>query len=229
LTLAAGWRLERQHGPAQQLHQGSAAGIEEGAVPVRTVRVLAVERPALVLGSSQPASDVDEAAADRAGVDVVRRRSGGGAVLVDRSVVWVDLIVPATDPLWDADVGRATWWVGRAWAAALEEVGAGPAEVWHGPMRATAWSSRVCFGGLGPGEVVARSRKVVGISQRRTRHAALFQTAAALVWDPAAILGLLRLDPAERARGIEQLDDAAGGVPLDGTDGLLSALLAALP
>ena len=37
--------------------------------------------PAVVLGSTQPEATVDAGAAAAAGLDVVRRRSGGGAVL----------------------------------------------------------------------------------------------------------------------------------------------------
>ena len=120
------------------------------------------------------------------------------------AVLWIDLIIPAGDPLWDTDVRRAAWWVGEAWAAAVDRVGAGPAQVWRGGMRPRAWSGRVCFAGLGPGEVSVGARKVVGISQRRTRQAALFQTAALLQWEPAALLALLAVDddgPAGRGRG----------------------------
>jgi lipoate-protein ligase A len=224
------WHLERQQGPARRLHGRSVALAGVEADGARTVRVLQVDRPALVLGSSQPESDVDTVAAEAAGVDVVRRRSGGAAVLVDpAAVVWVDLIVPAGDPLWEADVGMAGWWVGDAWAAALDGVGAGPAQVWRGPMQSSAWSARVCFAGVGPGEVLIGARKLVGISQRRTRGAALFQTAALLTWDPAALLALLHLDAGERAQGLADLERVAVGVGTQRGEALVAALLAALP
>jgi len=223
------WKLERQHGPAQALHGRSVllVGAEAAA---RTVRVQQVDRPALVLGSGQPDSDVDAAAAVAAGVDIVRRRSGGSAVLVEEAtVVWVDLIVAAGDPLWDADVGTAAWWVGDAWATSLDQVGAGPAQVWRGPMRPSAWSRRVCFAGLGPGEVVVGGQKVVGVSQRRTSRAALFQTAVLLQWDPAALLALLDLGDEERNRGLTELEPVAAGVGPDLGNALVESLLAALP
>jgi lipoate-protein ligase A len=37
-------------------------------------------------------------------------------------------------------------------------------------MRDTAWSELVCFAGLGPGELSLDGRKLVGLSQRRTRN-----------------------------------------------------------
>jgi lipoate---protein ligase len=210
--LAAGdWQLEFEHGPAGALHRRSAdlAGGEHG----RRLRVLEATRPALVLGSGQPYDDVDTAAARRAGVEVVRRRSGGGAVLVGPGqVLWVDVLIPAGDPLWDHDVSRAAWWVGDAWAAALDSAGLGPAAVWKAPMKATPWSRRVCFAGIAPGEVLTGDRKAVGVSQRRTRHGALFQTAALLQWDPASIIGLFNLAPAEAAAGMSSLAAAGRGL-----------------
>ena len=82
--------------------------------PRRTVAVCRPTAPAVVLGSTQRPAVVDAAAAAAAGLDVVRRRSGGGAVLVaPDDPVWVDVWVPAGDPLWTADVtGPSTGWGG---------------------------------------------------------------------------------------------------------------------
>ncbi|MDP9404170.1 MAG: hypothetical protein M3P85_12785 [Actinomycetota bacterium] len=159
-----------------------------------------VARPALVLGSTQPAADVDDGAVVAAGVDVARRRSGGGAVLVEpRRMVWADVVVPAGDPLWQPDVGRAFWWLGEVWVAALASLGVAGASVHRGPLVPSRWSPMVCFAGLGPGEVCAGGGKVVGIAQRRVREGALFQCAVPLAWDPAAIPTLLALDAGARA------------------------------
>jgi lipoate-protein ligase A len=79
-------------------------------------------------------------------------------------------------------------------------------------MRSTPWSASVCFAGLGPGEVTVDGRKVVGLSQRRTREAALFQCCAALRWEPERLLDLLALDDADRARGAAELAGVATGI-----------------
>ena len=60
---------------------------------------------------------------EAAGVDVVRRRSGGGVVLlVPGECLWLDVVVPRDDPRWDDDVARAMWWLGEVWCQALAAV-----------------------------------------------------------------------------------------------------------
>ena len=55
-----------------------------------------VTAPALVLGSTQSAGDADPDRAVKDGYDIVRRRSGGGAVwLAPGAQLWVDVWVPA--------------------------------------------------------------------------------------------------------------------------------------
>jgi lipoate-protein ligase A len=192
----------------------------------REVWVHEVYSPALVLGSTQPDGVVDRHKATLAGVEVARRRSGGGAVLVrPLELLWVDVLLPSDDPLWDDDVGRSFGWLGQAWAAAV----GGRAVAHDGPIRHTEWSRLVCFAGLGPGEVTFDGAKCVGISQRRTRAGARFQCAAVLrPWDPAPLLDLLVLPPDARARATADLADVATPAAADG-EALLERLLAALP
>ncbi len=192
--------MVRRAGPAGELH-----GLEVPSPPRREVWFLEATGPALVLGSAQPAATVRH---DIAGVEVVHRRSGGGAVLVaPGAVLWIDVILPAADPLWDDDVGRATHWLGGVWAAALAACGVAGAVVHRGAMVRTDWSPLVCFAGLGPGEVTVGGRKVVGISQRRTRAAARFQCVVLDRWEPEVMAALF--EPA--ARPPSALGDVAAG------------------
>lgn len=84
-------------------------------------------------------------------------------------------------------------------------------------LQRTRWGRLVCFGAVGPGEVSVAGRKVVGISQRRTRGGARFQCLVLDGWDPGPLLDLLELGPAERAQARSDLKDVATGpgVPLD--------------
>jgi lipoate-protein ligase A len=131
---------------------------------------------------------------------VVRRLSGGGAVLVTPAdPVWADLTIPNDDPLWEDDVGQAAWWVGEAWSAALAGLGVDPASitVHRGGMVRRSLGAEVCFAGLADGEVSVDGAKVVGVAQRRTRSGALFQCAVLLDWEPGPLLAALGLPAAD--------------------------------
>lgn len=167
---------------------------------------------ALVLGSAQQESTADSRRTQAAGIDVVRRRSGGGAVYVDPArCLWLDVVVPRHDERWSDDVRKATYWLGEAWQRALGRVGV-DAELHHGGLEQTPWGRLVCFAALGPGEVVIDGRKVVGISQRRTKDAARFQCIVYDRWDPRDVLDLLQLDDDARRRADADLADRAQGV-----------------
>lgn len=214
------WRVERLRGGAGWLHCRDVAWEE------RSVTSCAVRAPALVLGSTQPGDHVAPGAA----VDVVRRRSGGGAVLVAPGrLAWVDVVLPAHDPLWDPDVGRAFWWLGEAWAAALGALGVSGATVHRGPLVSSPWSRLVCFAGIGPGEVRVGGRKAVGMAQRRTRAGALFQCAVPLEWDASALLDVLALPPESRAAAADALATSVHPVPGVTADDVLAALVDHLP
>lgn len=218
-ALSGHWHVRHERAAAGSLHATAAAALNDGP-PVRSVRFPIAERPALVLGSHQPAETFDRDALDAAGVELARRRSGGSAVLVGPGrVLWVDFVIPAGDPLWDDDVGRAAWWVGDLWAGLIDG-----AQVWKGRMRTNAWSPVVCFAGLGPGEVTVGDRKVVGVCQRRTGRAALFQTAAVLDWRPDDYTALMARLPGP----VPDLADAATGLGAEAEAGLKSALLSRL-
>jgi len=222
--LTRAWRVERATAPAAELVARPAPRTAR-----RTLSLLAVTAPAVVLGSTQPDDVVDRARTDSAGLAVARRRSGGGAVLVrPGELLWADAFVPAGDPLWTDDVGRAFRWLGPVWTSSLRALGVDAR--WHdGPLRETRWSRLVCFAGVGPGEVLVGGRKVVGISQRRTRAGARFHCAALRAWDARALLAVLALPDDEREAAAAELPSVATGVgvELEQLEAALSRELAA--
>ena len=128
--------------------------------------------------------------------------------------VWVDVIVPADDLLWDDDVGRASWWLGEAWAAAV-----GGGQVHHGGVTDRAAARVACFAALGPGEVERAGVKVVGISQRRTRAGARFQCVAYRSWQPDLLLDLIdpsRIDPSVWAAVVDAVEQRAAAAVAPG-------------
>jgi lipoate-protein ligase A len=200
-----------------------------------TVVLGSAQRSAVEPGASGPAAR----AAFGGTIAVTVRRGGGGAVLVrPGGQVWLDLWLPRGHRLWDEDPAVTAVRVGRAWAAGLTDVGGQELRVHEGRLGLLdgddsgrgdrGWDTApldalgraVCFAAVGPGEVVtgAHRRKVVGISQLRTRAGARVLTMAPLTTDPGPLvatllqLGLLHGDAADlgataasRAIGLAEL------------------------
>lgn len=190
------WTIERHQLPVAELH---ALGIPEH--PHRTIRWCVPTDRALVLGSAQPESDVNREALEREGLDLVRRKSGGGAVLVEPGdIAWVDVVLPKADALWLDDVGRAFHWLGATWKKALESAGVENVTMHDGAMLNSEWSRKICFAGLGPGECLVDGKKVLGISQKRTREAAWFQCSVFFAFRTDRLVSLLNASPEEKQR-----------------------------
>lgn len=182
--------------------------------PTPQIWLNTVTEPALVLGSTQrDLSIVDVAACAAAGVDIVRRRSGGGAVLLlPGEVIWLDVIIPAGAAGWADDVHQPMVWFGSLVATALAAVGTSADVVAHaGGLLPTDHSKLLCFDGIGPGEVLLDGRKLVGISQRRARGVARLQSCWYHRYDPAELVALLdsaARPPLDELQPVATVDEA---------------------
>ncbi len=200
--------MEHRRGSAQDLHRAELS-------TDRRIVVQHVDVPTLVLGSTQSTDDVDADELARSGVQLARRRSGGGAVLlVPDEHEWVDVTIGVDDPLWTDDVTRSSWWLGEAWAASLGSLSTlHSAPVVHrGRLAEQELSRVVCFAAIGPGEVSMGVRKVVGISQRRTRSGARFQCVIHRRWDPTTTLSLLSGPWSAHPQLVDQLTRHVAGL-----------------
>jgi lipoate---protein ligase len=185
-----------------------------------------VDHPTLVLGSAQRFDILNAREVSEAGLEVVRRRGGGGAVLLrPGDHLWVEAWIPRADPLWQEDVGTAAAWAGAWWVSALESFGAQECVVHEGRAVPGQHGALVCFSGKGPGEVFRRGRKVMGVSQWRGREGALFHTCCYTRWDPSPLVQVFEADRSARAILLQNLAGAAVGVDdLQLVKGSISAL-----
>ncbi len=134
-------------------------------------------------------------------------------------VLWIDVLLPRGDALWDDDVGRAAHWLGETWRDAL-----GVGVVHTGQMIRTPLVERDLLRGRRPGRGAARRRE--GRRHLAAAHAwrARFQCAVLRTWDSTE---LARIFAAGEWREVaDSLDRVAVGVA--DLAGLEAAFLAAL-
>jgi len=219
---ATDWQILRRDGSAQELHD-----LELPVDAQPQLWDLRIRTTAIVLGARQtlPAGGSDLARAD--GIEVAGRRSGGGAVLIDpRTAVWIDVLIPAGHAWFAEDLTRTFMVVGEKWSQALAVLGHS-GEVFAGrPDPTDDLATRVCFAGLGWGEVTIGGSKVVGLSQRRTRWGARVQCLADLSGAAARLGRYVGVDPGEQAVLDTRCGLEADASPDAGADRLRTAFLA---
>ncbi|HEV8129009.1 MAG TPA: hypothetical protein VGQ14_05080 [Candidatus Eisenbacteria bacterium] len=184
-------------------------------------------RPTLSLGRAEPFPGAyDAAALEAAGIDVVRRPTGGDAVLHDEEVTFA--VAASVPGPWAARPRRFATLVAEALAAALRALGL-PAAVVGRTEDMTgapvAPGSHPCFAHASAGEVRIGAFKAAGIASRFTRGAALSHASVPLTARHRDIADFRRdRDPARRAlrehaRSLGESLDAA--VDPDALTGLL--------
>ena len=137
-----------------------------------------------VMGFREVAAGVYEVEKIRAaGIDVVRRPTGGRAILHHREITYsVTAPVIHAEPLRDAYAR-----INRILQIGLQSLGVS-VEIASAAERAPAPSVRPCFEAPGEGELIARGGKLVGSAQWRDNRA-LLQHGSILVDDDQSSLG----------------------------------------
>jgi lipoate-protein ligase A len=211
--LAGRWRLIEEGPAAGVRNMAEDIALVEGDGPLPVLRLFAWERPTLSLGYSQDADAVvDWRAAAAAGIPVVRRPSGGGAVLHDGAFE-VTYSVVADERALPASVVDAYRVLAQALVAALRELGlVATLAVEVAPL---AERGAVCFETPSRYELLVDGKKTVGSAQWRRHGRVLQHGAIPLRLDPErAVAALASRDRAALARRLAEhaqgLGDAAG-------------------
>ena len=161
------------HALAACLGQGEAAA-----------RLYSWERPTLSLGRNEPAGPYRGDALRAAYVDVVRRPTGGRAVLHDHELTYA---VVAPIDSWGG-VRAAYLRINEALAHGLRSLGA-RVDV-AGGIRSLAPDSGPCFRAPAAGEIVAKGKKLVGSAQARIGGVLLQHGSILLEGDQGPLDGL---------------------------------------
>lgn len=179
-----------------------AAAVGAGAVPP-TLRLYAWDPPCLSLGYAQSIADVDMARLRQQGWEVVRRPTGGRAILHTDELTY-SVAVPADHPLAEGSVVDSYRRISTALLAALEALGAQP----HADPQskdAVRDKSPVCFETPSHYEITVDGRKLVGSAQARRGNSVLQHGTLPLYGDVARICDALNFPNEAERESAKQL------------------------
>jgi lipoate-protein ligase A len=195
----------------QQLLERAIAG--EGPL----LRIYGWARPTLSLGYFQKLEDV---AADTAGIDVVSRFTGGGAILHDRELTFA-IALPPAHPWARLGVNESYLEITRPLLDLLKAAGV-PASFRGGDSPESKAAN--CFAGSACPDVVVKGRKLFGSAQRR-RNGAVLQHGSLLLSIDQALW--TRVFGPQLGQGFIALDEAVPGAGVS-PESLLAAYEKAL-
>jgi lipoate-protein ligase A len=186
---------------------------EAGTTPP-TLRVYGWCQPTLSLGYAQNArQEVDLAACHAQGVTVVRRPTGGRAVLHDQEVTY-SVVMPILLTAGPSTITEHYRRIGMALAAALQALGL-PVRLARPQVRAAParlLASPACFAALSRYELSVAGKKIVGSAQKRAQHALLQHGSIPLWMDRQRLFQCLQVPPERRAALVQEAYTTMGAV-----------------
>ncbi len=185
-----------------------------------TLRLYRWDGPILSIGYFQDAGrEIDLQKCRALGVEVVRRPSGGKAVLHEGDLSFAIVVGGRCNPF----AGRASAGLGRVGRCLIEAVRRCGADARFasiddlGRYSSDRSSSPGCFQTLHPHEVVVEGHKIAGIAQARRQGGVLIHGSIQLSYDQKLFQSLLRLGGNGKGlEGRESLPVATIGDPVQG-------------
>ncbi|MBI1296059.1 hypothetical protein GC175_13980 [bacterium] len=207
----AHWRLiiedEPRSGAANMaVDEAIAIAAAAGEVPP-TLRFYRWLPPAVSLGRHQKVADVDVAQIEALGYDLVRRTTGGRAILHTDELTY-SAAAAAAEPRMAGGVMDAYLRLSNGLLSGLQTLGL-QAEKAGGDVRAGRDVSAACFEVPSAYEITARGRKLMGSAQSRRQGYVLQHGSLPLVGDIARLVDVLALPEDEAATLRAQLSTRA--------------------
>lgn len=172
-----------------------------------TLRLYAWEPACLSLGRAQIFSDVDTSLIQSAGVDLVRRITGGRAILHADELTY-SITAPGAEPRVAGDIPTSYMHLSAGLLQTLQLLGVDATNNHHAIQRAGAGA--VCFEVPSQYEITFGERKLIGSAQVRRRNVVLQHGTLPLTGDIARICELLPFaDPQARTAAAERVRSRA--------------------
>lgn len=187
----------------QALAESAAAG---ESLP--TLRFYRWQPPAVSLGRHQPLEEIDQDAVLARGYDIVRRPTGGRAILHTDELTYA-VTAAADEPRVAGSLMDAYLRLSNALLSGLHSLGLVIADKAGGDVRAGRDVSAACFEVPSAYEITAGGRKLIGSAQSRRAGYVLQHGSLPLVGDIGRLVDVLALDSAVAARLRRQLTGRA--------------------
>jgi lipoyl(octanoyl) transferase len=146
-----------------------------------TLRLYAWEPPCLSLGHAQPFADADRTRLKERGWDIVRRLTGGRAILHTDEITY-SVIAPNDEPRVAGTVLESYNRLARALFLAVKELEL-PVEIKEGKVDNPSMPNPVCFEVPSTYEITVNGKKLIGSAQARKKEGVLQHGSLPLVGD----------------------------------------------
>ncbi len=180
-----------------------------GEVPP-TLRFYGWQPAAVSLGYFQRETEIDRSACDRLGIDVVRRLTGGRAVLHERELTY-SIVIREKEPSVPPTISASYRFFSQGLLAGLKQLGINaqmsmPREVYSQSRQKRSSSSAACFDAPSHYEITYEGRKLVGSAQVRKYGVLLQHGSILLTFSPQRMADVLGVhSPEARQKMIEML------------------------
>lgn len=174
--------------------------------PLPVLRLYAWEPACLSLGYAQPSADVDFDRLNSRGWQVVRRPTGGRAILHTDEITYA-VIAPHNEPRMAGGVLESYQVLSKALLRALDLINT-PAEAISNPeaQSATDTTDPICFEVPSNFEITVKGKKLIGSAQARKKEGVLQHGTLPLFGDLARITQVLNFqDEEKRQQAAERL------------------------
>jgi lipoate-protein ligase A len=177
------------------------------------LRLYLWDRPSLSIGCFQKISDIDTVYCDKKGYPVVRRQTGGRAILHDSELTY-SFSASADSPRFNGSLLENYAVISRALLLALKLKGI-EAEASFNRNRGSSQRHPSCFRAVSYGEITVGGRKLIGSAQKRHKDGFLQHGSILFSFDPGELCRVLGQNNEDSFIDIGAINDYASGISYD--------------
>ncbi len=190
------------------------------------------DRAAIIMGCSQRPDEGQIRRSEEAGLAIIRRRSGGGAVLAGPWMLSITVFIPPDHPVAQQNIIEVFSWLEQIWIDSLRACGVPCRGVDQAMIDNSKTISQqqdlkwACYASLSHGEIVSDDgRKLVGLAQIRKRKGVALVSGLHLCPSDWSLLSSVVVDNPQPGDALERLNSDAQSLSGTAAETLLPDLI----